>query len=178
METLRSSEFRVQSSEFKVDKMKQASKYIVVLSLAVFMLGCLAPNSKESYLNKFERFIDKVEQNHKKYNNKDWEWSDSQFEKYNSDWYLRFKDEYTLSDQIKIKSFIIRYHSYKNKEDIALVLKQLFKDDVDDVRAKVEEYIENDMDEHLELLMEGATAIGDSAVKVLEDIIEELEESF
>lgn len=158
--------------------MKQLSKYILVLSLAVFMVSCLAPNSKEAYIEKFENFVDRVEQNHKKYKDKDWEWNDSQFAKYNGKWYDKFRSEYTLSDQIKIKSCIVRYHTYKNKEDFNEVLKQLFKEDVDDLRVKVEEYIENDMDEDLEKLMDGATAIGDSAVKVLEDIIEELEDSF
>lgn len=158
--------------------MKQVSKYILVFSLTVFMVSCLAPTSKESYLEKFESFVDRVEENHKKYNDKDWEWTDSQFEKYNGDWYLKYRDEFTLSDQIKIKSLIIRYHAYKSKDDVNEVLKQLFKEDVDDVRKKVEDYIDKDMDEDLELLMEGAAAIGDSAVKVLEDIIKELEDSF
>lgn len=63
-------------------------------------------------------------------------------------------------------------------DDNSDLLKQFFKNDVDDVREKVEEYIENDMDEHLDLLIDGATAIGDSAVKVLEDVIEKIEESF
>lgn len=168
----------VNSSKIKVQRMKQISKYILVVSLVAFMVSCLAPMSKESYLEKFETFVDRVEKNHKKYNKKDWEWTDSQFQKYNCDWYLKFGDEFTLSDQIKIKSLIIRYHSYKNKEDISDLLKQLFKDDVDEVRNKVEEYIENDMDDDLGTIMEGATAIGDSAVKVLEDVIKELEESF
>lgn len=158
--------------------MQKVSKYILVISLMLFVVSCLTPTSKESYLEKFERFIDRVEENHKKYNDKDWDWADSQFEKYNGDWYLKFREDYNLSDQIKIKSLIIRYHSYKSKDDFNEVLKQLFKEDVDDVRRKVEEYIDNDMDEDLDIIMEGAAAIGDSAVKVLEDIIEELEDSF
>ncbi len=158
--------------------MKNISKYILLLSLVALMVSCLAPASKESYLQRFESFVDRIETNHKKYNEKDWKWADSQFARYNGDWYLKFGDEFTLSDQIKIKSLIIRYHSYKNKEDLNDLLKQLFKDDVDDVREKVKEYIEKDMDEDIDLLIKGAAAIGDSAVKVLEDVIRELEDSF
>ena len=157
---------------------KNLTKYFIIASMVLFLVSCLNPTSKESYIEKFERFVDRVEQNHTKYNDKDWEWSDSQFKKYNKDWYLKFSDEFTLSDQIKIKSLIIRYHSYKNKEDISEVLKQLFKEDIDDVQKKVEEYFENDMEEDLGTIIEGATAIGDSALKVLEDVIQELEESF
>lgn len=178
METLVSSKFKVQSSKFGFQSMKQISKYILVASLFVFIVSCSAPSSKESYLEKFEHFVDRVKKNHEQYNKKDWTWADSQFEKYHNDWYLKYRDEFTLSDQIKIKSLIIRYHSYKEKEDIGEILQQLFNDDVDDVRKKVKKYIENDMDEDLEILKEGAASIGDSAVKVLEDIIIELEESF
>lgn len=158
--------------------MKRVSKILFLLPMVVFMASCLAPTSKESYLAKFEKFVDRVEENHEKYNDKDWEWTDSQFNKFNGEWYLKYRNEFNLSDQIKIKSLIIRYHSYKSKDDVNEVLKLLFKEDVDDVRKKVEDYIDNDMDEDLEIIMEGAAAIGDSAVKVLEDIIEELEESF
>lgn len=138
----------------------------------------MAPQSKESYLEKFESFVGRVEKNHKQYNQKDWEWTDSQFEKYNNDWYLEFVDEFTLQDQIKIKSLIIRYYSYKSKEDLGEMLRKLFEEDVDGIRKKVEDYIENDMDGHLDKLIEGAEEIGDSAVKVLEDIIQELDNSF
>ncbi len=158
--------------------MKQISKYILVVGLVVLMMSCLAPNSKEAYLEKFERFINRVEQNHKKYTDKDWEWADGQFQKYNTEWYLKFKDEYTLQDQLKIKGLIIRFYSYKNNEEINEVLNNLFKEDVDDVRKKIKEYIDKDMDEDINKLLEGAAAIGDSAVKVLEDIIREFDESF
>lgn len=158
--------------------MKEFSKIVFGIILAIFMVSCLTPSSKESYLEKFERFVDRVEQNHEKYTEKDWEWAEEQFQKYSSDWYLKFKSEYTFHDQIKIKGFIIRYHSYKTRQDVGEVLNQLFKEDVDDVRKKVKEYIDNDMDEDLDKLLDGAAAIGDSAVKVLEDIIKELDESF
>jgi len=158
--------------------MKQISKYILVVGLVVLMVSCLAPNSKEAYLEKFGRFVNRVEQNHKKYTDKDWEWADGQFQKYNTEWYLKFKDEYTLQDQLKIKGLIIRFYSYKNNEEINEVLNNLFKEDVDDVREKIKEYIDKDMDEDIDKLLEGAAAIGDSAVKVLEDIIREFDESF
>lgn len=158
--------------------MKQFSKYILASCLAILMVSCLTPKSKETYLEKFERFVERVEQNHKKYNAKDWEWANSQFDKYNHDWYLKFTDEFTLEDQLKIKSLIIRYHSYKNKQGIGEMLRDLFKDDVNEMGDKIEEYIDSDMDEDLEMLKKGATAIGDSAIKVLEDIIKELDESF
>lgn len=154
------------------------SKYMLVLGIVVLMFGCSAPNTKENYLERFERFVSRVEKNHKEYNKKDWEYTDERFEKYNKEWYLKFSDEFTLNDQIKIKGCIIRYHACRNKNDIGEMLKQIFKEDVDDIHKSIKEYVEKDLDADLEKIIEGATAIGDSAVKVLEDAITKFEDSF
>lgn len=138
----------------------------------------MAPSSKESYLERFESFVDRVEQNHKHYNKKDWQWADDQFKKYNTDWYMLFRGEYTLEDQIKVKGFIIEYHSYRDKTDVGEVLREMFKEDVNEIGEKIQEYIDQDLEKDLDELIGGAAIIGDSAVKVLEDVIEEIEESF
>ena len=151
--------------------------YVVVFNF-IFLVSCLPPKTKEEYLNRFEAFIERVEENHEKYNKKDWEWADSQFKKYNSEWYRKFKDEYVFEDQIRIKALILKYNALKNDEDFQNVIKDLFKEDVDEVKKKVEDYVDKDFDDDLEKLMEGAAAIGDSAIKVLEEIIEKIDNTF
>ncbi len=153
-------------------------KYISVVSLVFLVVSCWAPSSKEAYLEQFEKFVERVDQNHKKYTSKDWEWADERFEKYNSEWYRKFQDELTLEDQIKIKSLIIKYHTLKNKQSVGDILRDLFKDDVNHFGKKMEEYIDEDMDEDIDRIIDGAEAIGDSAVKVLEDVVRKLDQSF
>jgi len=157
--------------------MKNLSINIFAFAL-IFLVSCLPPKNKEDYLTRFEKFIDRVEQNHKEYNKNDWEWADTQFEKYNKTWYLKFKGDYTLEDQIKIKGLILKYNAIKNDEDFEKIIKELFEEDVDEIKEKVENYLDNDMDEDLEKLIEGVEEIGDSAVKVLEDITENIDNSF
>lgn len=157
--------------------MKRTTKYFFILPLMVFMVSCM-PKSKEAYLERFEHFVERVEEHHKKYSKKDWEWADSQLKKYNSEWYPEFHNEFTLQDQIKIKSLIIKYHSLKNKESFGNMLRDLLRDDANEIGEKVEEYIDNDMDEDLEKVIDGVSEIEDSAVKVLEDVIEKLDETF
>ncbi len=151
---------------------------MLVCSLFLAFGACSAPRSGEAYIEKFERFVNRVEKNHKHYNIHDWEYADKQFEKYNHEWYLKFSNEFTLSDQVRIKSCIIRYHSFKSKDNLSEVLKQLFKEDMNEARQIIKSYIEKDLDEDVDKLIKSATAIGDSAVKVLEDVIRELEDSF
>ena len=46
------------------------------------------------------------------------------------------------------------------------------------MKGKLENYIDKNLDEDLDKLIEGASEIGDSAVKVLEEIIEKIDNSF
>lgn len=157
--------------------MKNLSNYFFVFAL-VFLASCFPPKNKEEYLLKFEAFVKRVEENHENYNKKDWEWADSQYEKYHNDWYLKFKGEYTLEEQLKIKGLILKYNTLKNEEDVGKLIKELFEDDVDELKEKIENYIDNEMDEDHEKLIDGAEEIGDSAVKVIEEIIEKIDNSF
>jgi len=158
--------------------MKAVKRNLLVLLLIVLMVSCWAPSSKEAYLEQFERFVERVDQNHKKYTKKDWEWADERFEKYDSEWYRKFQDNFSMEDQIKIKSLIIKYHTLKNKQSVGDILRDLFKDDVNHFGKKLEDYIDNDMDDDIDRIIEGAEAIGDSAVKVLEDVVRNLDQSF
>ncbi|WP_297086896.1 DUF6565 domain-containing protein [uncultured Draconibacterium sp.] len=144
----------------------------------IYLLSCSQPTSKEDYLNKFSRFVQRVEENHKKYTTNDWEWADKKFERYNSEWYINYRNEFTFEDQIKIKGLIIKYHALKNKESIGDLLHDLFKDDVNNIGDKFQQYVDEDLDEDLDKIIDGATEIGDSAVKVLEQVVKELDESF
>ncbi|HYQ56034.1 MAG TPA: DUF6565 domain-containing protein [Draconibacterium sp.] len=163
--------------ETLIDPRIKYFNYLMVWCL-LGMVSCSAPTSKQDYLDRFERFVEQVENNHKKYGGKDWEWADDKFEKYNSEWYLEYSDDFTVEDQIKIKGLIIKYHALKNKESIGDMLRDLFKDDVNDIGDKIEKYIDEDFDEDLDKIIDGATEIGDSAVKVLEDVTRKLDESF
>lgn len=152
-------------------------KYLIVCCL-VWMLACSAPTSKEDYLDRFERFVERVDNNKNKYTQKDWEWADEKFEKYNSEWYLEYRDDFSVEDQIKIKGLIIKYHALKNKECVGDMLRDLFKEDVNKIGNKIQQYIDKDFDEDLDKIIDGATEIGDSAVKVMEDAVQKLDESF
>ncbi|MDX8341499.1 DUF6565 domain-containing protein [Draconibacterium sp. IB214405] len=152
------------------------SKILIICFVA--LISCATPTTKEDYLERFERFVERVETNHHKYTRKDWEWANERFERYNSEWYLDYRDDFTVEDQIKIKGLIIKYHALKNKESVGDLLRDLFKDDVNKIGNKFQEYIDEDLDEDLDKIIDGATEIGDSAVKVLEDVVRALDETF
>ena len=157
-----------------VKKTNSLVKLLLFIFTVTLFQSCTSPKSKEAYIEGFEKFVKRVEKNHDKYNKKDWKWADAQFEKYNNKWYLNYKGDYTLQDQIKIKTLILKYNACKKDEDFGKIINELFEKDVEKFKGKVDDYVEKDM----EKIIESAAEIGDSAIKVLEDIIEKIDKSF
>ena len=141
------------------------------LALAFLAVSCMVPTSKESYLEKFENFVNRVEKEHENYNKKDWIWADKQFEKFSDDWYNEYREEMTWEEKLRVKMIILKYKTIKGEEDLDSGIKKFMKEDAKELREEIEEYLENDAEEDLEKLREGMEEIGDSAVKVFEDIV-------
>ena len=146
----------------------------LVLHVLVLVAGsCTEPGDKLEYLDKFEMFVDRVEENSGSYKKSDWEWADARFEKFSRGWYSKFSDDLNSQEHIKVVELRIRYRALKTGNDLQK-LKEALRDGAEDVREDLRKYLDNHADEDLEALKEGARAIGDSAVKVMEDIINAL----
>ncbi len=157
-----------------ISKRKLIFRIILISTLVFVVFSCLLPSNKTQYIRKYERFVDQVKKDHSEYSKKEWRWADKRYKKFSKDWYKLYEDELTTGEKLKVAALSVRYQSYKGKKELGKV-KKLLKKDVDDMKKKAEEYIENDAREDLEKLREGAKEIGDSAVKVLEDIIDSVE---
>lgn len=142
--------------------------------LVGMVTSCFHPATKDDYLEKFTRFVDNVREDHSNYNKSDWDYADSRFNKFSTEWYEKFESGLTLKEEIKVKSLIVQYNSYKGTDQIKKFYNDEVKENVDELKEKIEYYIDNDMDEDLDKLIEGAKEIGDSTLKVVEDIIESI----
>jgi hypothetical protein len=161
--------------------MGQIKKLKVICCLFIFMAiagtSC-TPTTKDSYLMRFERFVDSVKLNYKNYNKRDWKYADERFKRFSKEWYEQFKNELSAGEEIKVAALITRYQSYKGINKLREFYDDVFKEDSNKVKAKIKYYIDNNMDEDLEKLKQGAKEIGDSTLKVVNDIIKELDKKF
>ena len=66
-----------------------------ILFLIVLLTTSCGPQSKESYLEKYDQFITKAGSEYKEYDIKDWEESRKEFEKLNEEHYNKFKEDLT-----------------------------------------------------------------------------------
>jgi hypothetical protein len=145
--------------------------FLVVLGLAI---SCLAPENKETYLTRFSQFVNRVKEDHSKYTASDWEYADKRFRKFSEEWHDRFDEELTASEELKVAALILQYNMYKGKDKLENIYRKELKEDVDELKEQIEYYMENDMEEDLERLKQGAREIGDSALRVVEEIIESI----
>lgn len=147
-----------------------------LLSVGIIFLAssCFSPASKESYLDRYERFIDNVEKNHRNYTKNDWDYADKRFKKFSQEWYGEFKKDLSLSEQVKTMSLAAKYVAFKGKSEIDAFSDEIFRKDAKDMKEKIQYYIDHNMDEDLQKLKEGAKEIGDSTLSVVEDIIRDL----
>jgi hypothetical protein len=153
----------------------KTARIIAPFLLLSFLFSCSAPDTKEAYIENFEQFVDNVEVNYKTYDEGDWKEANEKFEKFTGEWYSKFENDFTLSDEIVIKGLEARFYIFKAADETTDYFEEHLKDDYEELRDKVEYYIENDMKEDLEQLLKNAKEAGDSAVVILEGIIEDFE---
>ena len=77
-------------------------KLVYISIIILLVVNCSTPLSKENYLEKFDAFISKVSENYKTYSAKDWEKKTEKFEKFSSEWYEKFKDDFIWQEKVKI----------------------------------------------------------------------------
>jgi hypothetical protein len=149
-------------------------RIFTVLMLSIFVSSCLIPAKKERYLANFERFIKNIEKNSGNFKPKDWRWADKRYNLYGTEWYQKFSEELTLKEQLKVAEFKIRYQAVKEGSDIKRLFDEKLVKDLERMGEDVGKYIDENLDRDLEKLSKGAREIGDSAIKVVEDLLKEI----
>ena len=142
--------------------------------IVLFGFSCLAPANKEAYLKKFENFVNRIEKNSGDYNDQDWKWADNQFEKYRSTWYDEFRDDLTAEEKLNVAGLVLKYQSLKGKGKLKGVYKKYIREDLEKTKKNVREYMDKNLDKDVDELIKGAKEIGDSALKAIEDITNDL----
>jgi len=152
-------------------------KWMTGVGLILILSAC-SPTSGEAYLHDFEQFVERVEKYHNDYNNKDWEWADSRFRKYSEEWFRNYEEELSDSEKIKVFELKLKYTSFKSKNNLKKIYRELVEKDLNKAKENLDGYIEKNLDHDVEKIIEGAKEIGDSAVKVLEEALEKIDKKF
>ncbi len=157
-----------------MQKQSPAIRFMLFFFLAFTVNACMVPANKDSYLENFEQFIRDVEKNGEKFTHSDWKWANKKFTRYTGEFYDKFRDELTMEEKIEVTMLKGRYLAAKGTSQIGRVIQENLEEGIDNLGKDVKKYLDENLDEDLEEISKGAREIGDSAVKVMEDVLNEL----
>ena len=158
----------------KHTQVKDLAKNLIACVAMLGFMAC-APMSKESYLEKYEAFISEISEDYQTYDDEMWQKQTELYENFSGKWYDKFKDEFTLKDQIAIKANQAKWYYYRNLESATSTVKQLLESlDIKGMKKQIQYYIDNNMQSDLQKLYEDARKAGKDAQKAVAEILEEL----
>ncbi len=142
------------------------------LFIGLFLTSC-APQTKESYLEQYQSFVQDVKSNHNTYLEKDWAEKDEDYKKFSEQWRVRFEEEFTWKELIILEKYKIEYNFYRFSHDFRSI-KDLVDIKADELKELIKMYKDNDMQKEIEALGKEALEMGDSTVMMLNEIFKEL----
>jgi hypothetical protein len=144
--------------------------FVVICSLTT----CVIPTTKETYLKNFERFVSDVEKNGEKFSLSDWRWANKRFSKYSEEWYKDFQDDLKMEEKLRITGLKTRYMVAKGNSRLGQFMNDELGKDLERMTEDVKEYMKKDFSRDIQEISKGAREIGDSALKVIEDVKKEV----
>jgi len=154
--------------------MKNWTKTLMTGTVMFCMAAC-SPMSKESYLKKYDAFISEVTAHYNSYDDKAWAKQSEQYEKFSGQWYDKFKEKFTLKEQIAVKANQVKWYYFRNLNNTAATVKQLLDTlDVQGMKKQVQYYIDNNMQSDLQTFYEEAQKRGKDAREAVTEILKEL----
>jgi len=147
--------------------------YFLVGLLGLF-LSCSTPQTKEDYMKSYEKFINEVKQNHKKYTLEDWKKADEKYKKFTGEWRQKFDDEFTLTERGLLLAYDGEYKIYRLKEPLLDVIKSFKYDDYDKLKEQISKYKNEKAEEDLKKLEQKAKEVGGEFEKAVNEIFKEL----
>jgi hypothetical protein len=144
--------------------------FLVICSLTT----CVIPTTKETYLKNFERFVSDVEKNGEKFSLSDWRWANKRFSKYSGEWYKDFQDDLKMEEKLRVTGLKTRYMVAKDNSKLGQFMNEELGKDLERMTEDVKEYMKKDFSRDIQEISKGAREIGDSALKVIEDVKKEV----
>ncbi len=147
--------------------------------LFIWMLSACAPANKEAYLADYKEFINNLADERKEYGDVQWKKAKAQFELYSNKWYDKFEEELTIKERLLLAGyetkFAYYYAAYEANEAIDDALQSLRVADRKSLRATIQKYVEEDLDDDLKDLYDEAKEIGGETLELVEEVFDELD---
>jgi hypothetical protein len=158
------------------DKRKMIFKggQVICLLIMLFVIGSCGPQSKESYMKKYDLFLEEVGKNREQYTDKDWKQKDEEYKQFSDKLYEKFKDDLTWKDELKLTANKAKYNYYLISKEVSFFKKLFDSLNVDEIESQIKFYMDNGMKEDIAALAREAKKVGKDAETVVNKILNDL----
>lgn len=172
---MRGSEHKGLRLKYNTPTIKNIWEKALVFILILSLTASCAPQSKKSYFKKYKDFITEIKEKSEEYSDKDWIKANKKFDKFNTDWYNKFEDEFTWKEESILLKYKFQYNFKKSKVISKAQFESLIKNDIEQLKEQIKYYSENNMNDDIEFLLDQARDLSETATKTIEDILNEFD---
>ena len=155
--------------------MNQIKLFPSVFALLILVVGfssCkITVDSKESYLNEYESFIEEVKVNKNKYTEEEWKEKDEEFAIFSEELYEKYQEELRFLEQARIAKYALQYGSTRGIKALSNAIES---EEVEDAIEEITNIFDEDIQEDLDKVIEDLKEIWDEDLK--DDLKEKLNE--
>lgn len=138
------------------------------------MVTSCAPSSKEEYLERYKKFMDEVTENYKTYSPEQWEMANEKFARFNNQWYQKFRPNLTWTEKATIAGYQFKYQGLRVACELGTLYDENMKTEMDELRSKVQYYVDNHLEEDLERFLEEVKVAGKAIYEELKRMADEI----
>lgn len=148
----------------------------LTMSIMLFFIATIAiacePPTKKAYLENFKEFVDKIGETHKDMSNSDWKKAKEHYDKFNGEWYEKFKDDFTRNEKNDINEYKLKFNYHHTLHKVGNTVDTIISGK--GTKATVRE-LESEL-QRLEEALDGAEGTAEELGKEIEGVLEKFSE--
>ena len=144
--------------------------FFSVLGVTLLLTSC-TPQTKEDYLEDYNKFIVDVDNESSIYTEENWKKIKEEYAKFNGEWYEKFEDELTWKEEIIIAKYQFEFNLIKFKNDSESIGDLFSKEDYDEITEQLKFYTENQMESDIAFILEQAAEIGVAYAEIVDSLL-------
>lgn len=133
------------------------TKFFLLILPAILLFAC-SPMTKTQYIHQYDDFMTTVKEEHKDFDESDWEKSDEEFRMLVEEYYPEFEEEMTEEEKVHFWTQAFTYQIYHHKDEVL-------------------DHLEKNKEVYTQMMEENAEFIADISDEFAEEILPELEKS-
>lgn len=128
-------------------------------------------------MERYDEFMTEVGENYSTYTVEDWAAATEEFDKYSGEWFNKFSDELSFREKMVLAAYQVKYAYYYSLSGVKDVVNGIVEDEqLQAWKNEAKEYIEGDMSDDLQSLVDELKKAGVEAETFIRDIADELED--